>query len=188
VATAHVYVIFALLANRPPVSGSAREETNLLVMIDLRLPEPSPSMRSVDPAALHSRAAISLEPPEMDSSASSETGLSIDWLAAGERAVAGAVVKHDSAPRELGSLVHPERERHTAKPFGWDKSQTERVQALPGAIRLRLGSRCEVVFAPLPVGGCSLEKIPARGDLLSEMSAPARPGDWRDDSRTVNGR
>jgi hypothetical protein len=188
VATAHVYVILALLADRPPVHASATEDATLLMMIDLRPPGPPPPGWSADQTALQPRAAISLEPPDMGTSTSGETGLSIDWLDAGERAVAAAAAKPGSASRDLGSLVHTEPGRHAAKPFGWDKSQTERVQALPGAIRLRLGSHCEVVFAPLPVGGCSLGKIPARGDLFSEMSAPMKPGDWRDDSRTVTGR
>ena len=160
-------------------------------MIDLRPAELPAPPKSFDPAALRPSTAIWLEPPAieafLDGPPVNEDGPSIDWSGAAERAAAGAATEPGRAPRDLGALTRTAPKPRAARPFAWDKSRTEQVTALPGAIRLRLGSHCEMVFAPLPIGGCSLGKIPARGDLFSEMAAPSEPGDWRDDSRAING-
>jgi hypothetical protein len=197
VVVAHAYVVIALLAHRTPAVPSLRDDTDVFVMIDLHPADSPAPARSIDPVTLKPGSAIflelpaietSLNEPSVDKPSENKIGASIDWSGAGARAAAGAAAEPGLAPRDLGALTHPEPRHRAARPFAWDKSQTERVTALPGAIHLRMGSHCEVVFAPLPIGGCSLGKIPARGDLFSEMSAAAEPGDWRDDSTLLNGR
>ena len=189
---AHVYVVAVLVTHRAPTGSGRWDDTDLFVMIDLPPADLPAPQRSFDPVVLEPGAAIWIEPPAIEPSSNepavNDIGPSIDWLAAGEHAAAGAATGQGPAPRDLGSLTHAEPEHRAAKPFAWDRSQTEQVTAVPGGIRLRMGSHCQVVFAPWPVGGCSLGEIPARGDLFSEMSAPAAPGDLRDDSRTLNGR
>jgi hypothetical protein len=43
-----------------------------------------------------------------------------------------------------------------------------------------LSEHCQLLFNPLPVGGCAIGRIEARGDLFEEMRAPVMPGDWKD--------
>jgi hypothetical protein len=143
---------------------------------------PLPPPISLEAAVAKPAAAATLQLPEIDSSALAPSAIP-DWLAAGELAAARVGSVEEGGALAFGSVPRPAPKPHKTKPFGWDKSHTQRVEAVPGGISVRLGSRCTVVFAPLPVGGCSLGKIPARGDLFEEMPAPAVPGDWRNSAQ-----
>jgi hypothetical protein len=103
----------------------------------------------------------------------------IDWRAEAQRA---AAVAAEGPPEQ--KQFGPRADTPTApksKPFGWDKTHTERVQALPeGGILIRLSDNCAMVIAPLPLAGCSLGKRKARGDLFDGMKEPPRAGDWKD--------
>lgn len=119
-------------------------------------------------------AGFSSQPP---SGQDADTSRQLNWAAAAERAAARIAIEEsgrDPLPRPPG---------RRAKPFAWDKSHTERFSAPPGGgMLIRLSDRCEVVFLPLPTGGCALGKIQPRGDLFDQMTGPVNLGDWKDDN------
>jgi hypothetical protein len=56
------------------------------------------------------------------------------------------------------------------KQFGWDSSRTKRWEQAPeGGTVVRLNDHCQIIFNPLPIGGCALGKIEPRGDLFEGM-------------------
>ena len=68
-----------------------------------------------------------------------------------------------------------------AKPeFHWDYSRTHRVEPLgQGALGIHLNDRCVIVLWIVPMVGCSLDEIPARGDLFDHMYDAPAFGDWK---------
>jgi hypothetical protein len=69
-----------------------------------------------------------------------------------------------------------------AKPeFRWDYARTHRVEPLgQGAVGIHLNDRCVVVLWIVPMVGCSLDEIPARGDLFDHMNDAPAFGEWKD--------
>jgi hypothetical protein len=101
----------------------------------------------------------------------------IDWYGDAASAASREVMKPD-----VHDFGFPKREPEprAKREFGWDKTHTERVSALPeGGLLIRLNDNCAIIIAPLPLGGCSLGKRKARGDLFDEMKAPVETGDWK---------
>jgi len=160
----------------------SRPADERMTLVFIELPDPieptsptsSPPVRAARPAQVSVVAPVA--PPASEESATIAPG--IDWHAQGSQAAARATAapttrnfdfpKHEPAPREK-------------KPFGWDKTHTERVSSIPGGgILLRLSDNCAIGLAPLPFGGCALGKRKARGDLFDEMQAPPQMGDWKD--------
>jgi hypothetical protein len=86
-----------------------------------------------------------------------------DW----DEAARLVAAKIAADPPQASAAKQPHRP--SAK-FGWDISKTRRWEPAPeGGTVVRLNDRCQIVFAPLPLGGCSLGKIEARGDLFDGM-------------------
>jgi hypothetical protein len=93
----------------------------------------------------------------------SEADLRPDWVESARRAAAR--IAAESPQREADRPGNG-----SAKPFEWDVSSTRRWEPAPeGGTVVRLSDRCQIVFAPLPIGGCALGKIEARGDLFDDM-------------------
>jgi hypothetical protein len=104
----------------------------------------------------------------------------VDWIAQGERA-AQVAASEKPAPRSFGIRAARDPPARPQKPFHWDKTHTQRFEALPeGGMLIRLSDRCQLTIAPLPLGGCSLGKIEARGDLFDGMNKPVEFGDWKE--------
>jgi hypothetical protein len=123
----------------------------------------------------HAATSPAVDTPEAGSHAITQPG--IDWDVSARRAAARQAAA--PAPRDFGfpRREPPPREK---KEFGWDKVHTERVRPLKGGgIGIRLSDNCEIALLPLPIGGCSLGKRKARGDLFDEMDAPPVLGDWK---------
>ena len=59
--------------------------------------------------------------------------------------------------------------------IAWDYAATHRVEALPGGVTvINLNDHCAIAFLwVLPIFGCSLGKIPARGDLFDHRQYAA---------------
>jgi len=190
VLSAHVAVLAELLAHRMPVAQISRDESGAIALIDpgREEPPPPPSI-SLDTPAAWPAAAIKLQPPEIDPAALTDSPSASDWRSAGERVAASVAAADGISVRAFGTTKRPMDKQLKALPFAWDKTHTQRVETLPeGGIRIRLSDRCGMVFAPLPVGGCSLGKVAARGDLFAGMSAAVEPGDWRHTATMLNGR
>jgi len=190
VVSVHVAVLSDLLAYRVPVTQISWDESEAIALIapGSEEPPPPPSI-SLDTPAVRSAAAIKLQLPEIDPAALTDLPSSADWLSAGERVAASVAAADGTGVRDFGMAKRPTARQRKAKPFAWDKTHTERVAALPeGGILIRLSDRCQVVIAPLPLGGCSLGKVAARGDLFEGMSGAVEFGDWQDAAAQVNGR
>ena len=191
VVSVHVAVLSDLLAYRVPVTQISWDEGEAIVLIapGSEEPPPLPPSISLDTPAVRSAAAIKLQLPEIDPAALTDLPSSADWFSDGERVAASVAAADGTGVRDFGMAKRPLDRQRKAKPFAWDKTHTERVAALPGgSIRIRLSDRCAVVFAPLPLGGCSLGKVAARGDLFEGMSGAVEPGDWQDTAAQLNGR
>jgi len=138
------------------------------------------------PVAPHDTQLITIPPPAQQPTAADKTPAPIDWNNEAELAIKQqaelamatpprALDKHGAGADFNGGLS-PDRK---GKPeFGWDRSHTHRVETIEGGgILIHINDRCVLVFFPLPFGGCSIGKIPARGDLLDHMhDAPALDG------------
>jgi hypothetical protein len=185
----HLWAVAALLGQHVPDAARSFDQREAIMVMDLDREEaaPSPTITLQLPVP-RPDAAAALVPPDIVSSPPILAPSHDDWLMAGDRAAATAAAVGEHTGRTFGSVTRPADRPRTAKPFAWDKAHTQRVEPLPGGIRIRVSERCEMVLAPFPVGGCSLGKIPARGDLFAGMKKPADLGDWRDDSATLNGR
>jgi hypothetical protein len=72
------------------------------------------------------------------------------------------------AGADLNGGLGPDRPR---KPeFGWDHSHTHRVESIEGGgIAIHMNDHCTLVLLPLPLVGCGIGKIPARGDLFEHL-------------------
>jgi hypothetical protein len=179
----HLLVLLQLFSVRPPVRSVA--SVGLAVrFIPAPAPLPKHDLPPLPAPTQPERRAPRVTPPadETTNSPSEPTppvAPLVDWRAEAQRAAAAAVdepsVQKPFGPRAQAPLAAQ------PKPFGWDKTHTERVQALPeGGILVRLSDNCAMVIAPLPLVGCSLGKRKARGDLFDGMKEAPRPGDWKD--------
>ena len=151
----------------PAGSLTWNESPAVLLVIDTEEPPPPPGPNFERPATRSPPVVLELPAPVY-----AELPASTDWLADGARAIARVISGENNQVRSFGTRDRPRAKSRQPKPFGWDKTHTQRVEALPGAISIRLSDRCSVVFAPLPLGGCSFGKIAARGDLFDGMNAP----------------
>lgn len=179
----HLLVLLQLFNVRPPVRSDASDGLAVRFIPAPAPPPPiptplqpartRPAHSAPSPATPTTQATIA--PPEP----TPPVAPLIDWRAEAQRAAA-AVGVQSLEPRSFG----PRAEAPTSpkpKPFGWDRTHTERVQALPeGGILIRLSENCAMVIAPFPLAGCSLGKRQARGDLFDGMKEAPRPGDWKD--------
>lgn len=105
-----------------------------------------------------------------------------DWDESAKRSAAHVA----AGTSESSSALSPGR---APKPFGWDDSRTKRwEEAATGGTLVRLNDHCEIVFNPLPVGGCALGKIEPRGDLFEDMRESLDSGDARSSAPAVEPR
>jgi hypothetical protein len=180
VVLAHLGVYVLLVEARRPTGAVAEDESDaILIAIDVGLPPLLPTELHPEPDAVN-LPPVALELPEF--SGLSEPSGSADWRADGVQAAAEVGALDGASIRSFGS---PERapDKPRTKPFGWDRSHTHRVEVLPGqGIRFRLNDHCDLFVSFVPMAGCSLGRIPARGDLFDGMNAPVEMGDWKDSS------
>jgi hypothetical protein len=178
VVSGHVTLLALLAIHHAREPDTSADKRMTLVFVD-PLEEtglPIPRQTATRPARA---SATPAEPTQPSTSAPDESTAitpQIDWYANGSRAAQRAAT--EPATREFGFPKRATAAREK-KAFGWDKTHTERVTALPeGGMLIRLSDNCAIVLAPLPFGGCTIGKRQARGDLFDEMKAPVEPGDW----------
>jgi hypothetical protein len=137
------------------------------------------------PVAPHDTQLVTIPTPALPAAAD-KPDAPIDWSAEADLAVKQhaqlalatpprALDKH-GAGADLNGGLGPDPKQKAD--FGWDYSHTHRVENIEGGgILIHISDRCVLVLFPLPFGGCSIGKIPARGDLLDHMhEAPALDG------------
>lgn len=187
---AHVALVTLLMA---PVRRNTDEpvDASRMVLVFIE-PEarraPSEPLRSGAPTLPLPAPAVTVEPPRLDSSApitlppesspeNAPAPPSIDWQQETRSAAARMAESLESERRRKGKLApDPRFARPVPRPeFGWDRSKTHRIEALPeGGTLIHLNDRCVIAISGLFFPMCALGKISARGDLFDHMGdAPA---------------
>jgi hypothetical protein len=174
----HAVVLALLVIHRGAESDLPADQYMTLTFIDpLReTARSSPSNRPMRPPR-SLRTPIESLAPASDTTRSAVITPGIDWYANGSAAARRAAAEPTTRDFGFPGREPAKRER---KPFGWDKTHTERVHALEGGgIGIHLSDNCELILVPLPLAGCALGKRKARGDLFDEMQEPPQMGDWK---------
>ena len=191
VVAAHALALAFLLelTRTHPAGRSAEEVLTLLVLLPavrplkpelpLTIPrELTPRERAVAPSA-------EAPPPPAPPAPTDSGPAPIDWVAEGVEAAARVARGEDQpGPRTFG--MPPASPMFAAAParrpgLAWNHARTHRVEALPGGVTVfNLNDHCAVaLFWVVPFFGCTLDRIPPRGDLLDHMREQAELGDWK---------
>jgi hypothetical protein len=162
------------------------EEEPLLVMLlapaaSAPAVRPVPSRRDRTPA--HPTNDVQPEVRAPLAPAASGESPTIDW-AAETHAAAEAQLEEDEQARRRSGAFAPRHSDAFASPkrkpeFHWDYARTHRVEPLSGGIgvAVHLNDHCALVlFWLIPMVGCSVGKIPVRGDLFEHMHDPPEAG------------
>jgi len=134
-------------------------------------------------------AALPLEPARPPGSAAPAPGApstAIDWAAEAAGAASRWIARDEAKGRTARAFgVPPASAMFAPAPartpaFAWNYARTHRVEALPGGVTVfHINDHCAIAFFwVMPFFGCSLGKIPTRGDLFEHMldaRDPPRP-------------
>jgi hypothetical protein len=153
----------------PPVEPERAESTVQAHQADPR--RPTPPARSSN-APQPQSTAISPPPPAAR-----------DWRNELEIAANNQLAREDPAHQQPSPLaphdfsaVKPGSTDESKHEFGWDYAATHRVEELPtGGLLFNINDRCVIVWAILPLVGCRIGKITARGDLFNHLKDAPEP-------------
>jgi hypothetical protein len=137
--------------------------------------------------------ALPLEPARPPGSAAPAPGApstAIDWAAEAAGAASRWVAQDEAKGRTARAFgVPPDSAMFAPAPartpgLAWNHARAHRVEALPGGVTVfHINDHCAIAFLWIvPFFGCSLGKIPTRGDLfehLHDAPDPPRPGPAR---------
>jgi hypothetical protein len=118
--------------------------------------------------------------------ATATNAITIDWAAEATRAARVQAEEDELARRRAAALAAPHDPAFDQAPrppeFHWDPVRANRVVPLAGGGTLiRLNDNCALIITVvIPLVGCSLGKIPARGDLFEHMRDAPEFGAWKD--------
>jgi hypothetical protein len=115
--------------------------------------------------------------------ATATNAITIDWAAEATRAARVQAEEDELARRRAAALHDPAFDQAPRPPeFHWDPVRANRVVPLAGGGTLiRLNDNCALIITVvIPLVGCSLGKIPARGDLFEHMRDAPAFGAWKD--------
>jgi len=179
---AHAALIWLLMApaKRPREDG-AEAPRMVLVFIEPEAQRiPNEALRASAPSLRLPAPNVRVEPPPpIDPGTAITPDLSpeeapppIDWDAE-TRSAAARMAQSIEAERQRKGKYAPDPRFARAKPrpeFGWDRSKTHQIEALPeGGTLIHLNDRCVLVLSGFIIPMCKLGKIPARGDLFEHM-------------------
>ncbi len=196
VTAAHALALaFLLELTRTRPSGPGAEETLTLVALLPAAPRESPRLPlAISPGAAPAELTLArpgvTRPtdtrPTEPGAAPADTGpAAIDWAAEGAQAASRVARGEDQpGPRTFG--MPPASPMFASAPhykpgLAWNHARTHRVEALPGGVTIfNLNDHCAVALLwVVPFFGCTLDKIPPRGDLLDHMRDAPELGDWK---------
>src|SRR5437016_5694749 len=171
---------FLLELTRTHPTGRSAEESLTLIALLPAAPRESPRLPlAISPGAARGE----LTKP---GAAPADTGpAAIDWAAEGAQAASRVARGEDQpGPRTFG--MPPASPMFASAPhykpgLAWNHARTHRVEALPGGVTVfNLNDHCAVALLwVVPFFGCTLDKIPPRGDLLDHMRDAPELGDWK---------
>jgi hypothetical protein len=190
VVAAHALALaFLLELTRTHPSGRTAEESlTVIALLPAARPQSPPLPISISPGAARKRATAGpgeTGAPEPRMPAPDTGPAPIDWAAEGAEAAARVARGEDQpGPRTFGRP--PASPMFAAAParrpgLAWSHARTHRVEALPGGVTVfNLNDHCAVALLwVVPFFGCTLDKIPPRGDLLDHMREQGELGDWK---------
>jgi hypothetical protein len=166
----HLWVGAALWHHRRLESIQREDLTTVLVTLLPEHRDPVPAAKgfafTLAPEWLNLTTPPTLEQPLVSDP---EEQARVDWDESARR-VASTVASTMAAEVKRGKVADtPDR---SPPQFAWDLSRTQRWELAPeGGTVVRLNDRCQIIFTPLPIGGCALGKIEARGDLFEDMKS-----------------
>lgn len=182
----HVWIVLQLAEFRGPQRVTDASDRMSLTWVTVQ-PDGVEALSRASPAPIMTDFKLNPQSPDFGFPLDVEAewpSRAVDWKAEAARAVAEIAADEPDTRRSLGPREPRNQSDRPPKPFGWDLSQTERVQALPeGGTVIRLNDYCSLVIVPVPLVGCALGKIEARGDLFDGMDRPSTLGDWKEDDR-----
>ena len=181
VAGAHALALwwFLALTRTQAIPGAA--DASALVL--LLLPEQG-SQSVIAPPSERARQprppALPLEPPRPLGSAAPAPGApstAIDWAAEAADAASRWVARDEAKTRTARAFGVPPASAMLAPApartpgLAWNYARTHRVEALPGGVTVfHVNDHCAIALLwIMPFFGCSLGKIPTRGDLFEHM-------------------
>ncbi|HLY53142.1 MAG TPA: hypothetical protein VKQ31_09045 [Steroidobacteraceae bacterium] len=176
VAGLHAGALLWLLAETRTQHMRAEPQTQPILVVLLQALEHRPAagggMKPRAPSP-HRRVAGGLEmPPEPSRAITSALSLSIDWAAEASSA-AERLLKRNERSRQQARAFAPAPSAMFAPPGARPPELPWQPRVEPaggGAIALHLGDQCAlVVLVIIPMVGCTLDKMPARGDLFDHM-------------------
>jgi hypothetical protein len=183
VAAAHALALALLLElTRTHPAGRSSEEALTLVDLPPAARPPSPPL----PVATSAGAAPRETPAPEHRVPTPDSGpASIDWAVEGAEAAARVARGEDQpGPRTFGMppaspMFAPAPPRKPG--LAWNHARSHRVEALPGGVTVfNRNDHCAVALLwVVPFFGCTLGKIPPRGDLFDHMRERAELGDWK---------
>jgi hypothetical protein len=180
----HAGVLLFLIANtRTQLAHIAAEAEPILVMLieprERRRPATTLQAR---PRARQSAAPVASKPDFPPTAGPIAPATAIDWHAAAADAAAREVEDDAQGRRRARAFASATDPMFAMRPsqagLPWDEAHIHPVVPLGGLTTfIHLGDRCGVVlFLVVPfMGGCTLHKPPARGDLFEHMDDPVAP-------------
>ncbi len=192
VVAAHALALALLveLTRTHPAGRGAEESLTLVALLPNARPQSSGVPIAIPPGAApreRARARTDETPAaELRAPTPDRGPAAIDWAAEGAEAAARVARGEDGrpGPRTFGmppasAMFDPAPPRKPG--LAWNHARTHRVEALPGGVTVfNFNDHCAVALLwVMPFFGCTLDKIPPRGDLLDHMRDAPEPGDWK---------
>ncbi len=110
----------------------------------------------------------------------------IDWGEEARSTAIQEVQREEQERRRSEALAPPQSallgpKAAPAPPFHWYRANTRRFEPLKnGGMFINLSDNCALIIFPFPLLGCTLEKIPAGGDLFDHMRDAPEFGTWKE--------
>jgi hypothetical protein len=192
VAAAHLsaLLLIATLTRSQRLHVSAEADALLVVLLPPEPPRfPQRTPRQPFPVTNSSRTPPATAVPaagKAPATATATNAITIDWAAEATRSARLQAEEDELARRRAAALAAPHDPAFDQAPrppeFHWDPVHANRVVPLAGGGTLvRLNDNCALIISVvIPLVGCTLGKIPARGDLFEHMRDAPEFGAWKD--------
>jgi hypothetical protein len=174
VASLHAGALLWLLTETRAQRVRPEPESPSVQFFFLESPEPRSSAHAMERRTRLPRKRVPVESemrPRPSAAITPATGVSIDSAAEAGSAAERLIDRNEKAQRQANALAPAPSAMFSAprgphRGFPWQK----RVEIKEGALVVPLGDRCVLVLLLIiPMAGCSLDKMPARGDLFDHM-------------------
>lgn len=181
VVAAHAGALLGLLAETRTrqLRGQAEARPLLVMLLEPRERRASAvSMRAAEAPRAPRFGPPQEAEPETLPPATPASGATIDWAAEATASAARQIEADERHARQARALAPQPSPMFAAPPkrheFPWDYARTHRVEAVAGlGTVIHLNDQCVLVlFAIIPMLGCTVDKPRVRGDLFEHVHDP----------------